>query len=39
MAKTIAIESIETILETQNSKKAEFGLKKSNFVVKKQKAQ
>jgi len=39
IAKTIDIKFIETILETQNSKKAKFELKKSNFVVKKQKVQ
>ncbi len=39
IAKTITIESIKIILETQNSKKAKFELKKSNFVIKKQKAQ
>ena len=37
--KTIAIKLIEAILETQNSKKAEFKFKKSKFIVKKQKIQ
>jgi len=37
IVKTITIESIETILEIQNLKKAKFELKKSNFVIKKQK--
>jgi len=39
ITETITIESIDTILENQIFKKARFDLKKSNLVVKKQKAQ
>jgi len=39
ITKTIAIELIDTILENLIFKKIKFDLKKSNLVVKKQKAQ